>query len=322
MIRWKHQAIRWDAACRRISPVRAFTLIELLVVITIIGILAAVLLPVLSKAKEAARSTQCRSNLRQINLGYTLAIDDDGGLLGWSGYPGPGYEYGYPYGYESSSSDWFARTWGVASQGWICPDAPQMPTNTSSQMMWAGPGPGFAGSVNSAWQVDSFYDWWWWGGRAGQFPYQTNRAGSYAGNSFLARWGWWWGGVPTPFGPGGNPWVWTKESQIQHTDNTPVFADAVSFWSCWPAEYNWPAVDLQTGGGPAGGGLWGMNILTIPRHGSHPSHVTTNQPATARLPGSIDVSFYDGHVQAVPLEGLWQLEWHQNWQTPAKRPGL
>ena len=65
-----------------------------------------------------------------------------------------------------------------------------------------------------------------------------------------------------------------------------------------------------------------MNVVTIPRHGSHRSSLSTNQPPRARLPGSINVSFYDGHVAAVPLEGLWQLDWHQGWQAPRKRPGL
>src|SRR5665213_3214796 len=113
---------------------RAFTLIELLVVIAIIAILAALLLPILSKAKEAARSTQCRSNLHQISLGYTSAVDDDAGRLVWDGYPNGGYGYGYAYqnGNMSSSAGGFAKTWGVANQGWICPDASRMRTNASS----------------------------------------------------------------------------------------------------------------------------------------------------------------------------------------------
>jgi prepilin-type N-terminal cleavage/methylation domain-containing protein len=296
----------------------AFTLIELLVVIAVIGVLAAMLLPALAKSKEAARSTQCRSNLRQINLGYTAAVDDDAGQLGWNGNPNDPYGYAYQYGNQTSSAGWFAKTWGLANQGWICPDAPQEPTNASSQPMPGGFGPSFAGTVNSAWQVDAFYDWWWWGGGNGEYRYQTNRAGSYVGNSWLAQWGNWWGGYEL-----GYPnWVWTKESQIQHPSKTPIFADGVDFWSCAPRETDFPAVNLQTGDMQYGEYWWGMNNLTIPRHGSHPSSLTTSQPPNKRLPGSIDVSFYDGHVEPIPLEGLWQLEWHQGWKTPVKRPGL
>ena len=80
---------------------RAFTLIELLVVIAIIAILAAILFPVFTRARENARRASCQSNLKQITLGILMYVQD--------------YDEHYPmYRVPASSTDYAARPFGWA----------------------------------------------------------------------------------------------------------------------------------------------------------------------------------------------------------------
>ena len=77
---------------RRCRCTGAFTLVELLVVIGIIAVLISILLPVMGRARESARSVQCMSNLRQLGLAALMYSHDNKGVI-------------LPFGYTTGVND-------------------------------------------------------------------------------------------------------------------------------------------------------------------------------------------------------------------------
>lgn len=88
----------------RAKKYRAFTLIELLVVIAIIGILAAMLLPGLARAKAQAQRTTCLSNLKQWGQAATMYLDDNGQTLPLDKIPNG--TQGAASGYNEDNPTW------------------------------------------------------------------------------------------------------------------------------------------------------------------------------------------------------------------------
>lgn len=117
------------------SSRRGFTLIELLVVIAIIAILIALLLPAVQQAREAARRSQCKNNLKQVGLALHNYHDSN---------------KVFPMGNNYSSS---AGTWGVSWWVSVLPYTDQAPlykklTFTGNHPGWTGGGG--AGALNGA----------------------------------------------------------------------------------------------------------------------------------------------------------------------------
>ena len=162
-----------------------------------------------------------------------------------------------------------------------------------------------AGSANTAWV-------WPLSNEVNPATGEPRWTGSYALNGWMYHGDW---TVQDRRPPTAN--AFRNEGDIRSPSTTPVLADG-SWVDAWPREADRPSRDLRMGVTADTAGT--IAVLTIARHGSGLAGLPKNLPPGQRLPGAIQLSFADGHAGLVPLEQLWTLNWHREWQVPATRP--